>query len=225
MEYLIKHWNHTDLPRVNRYLWATETENFCKVLEVENYWVTLQSNGKQIKVQWKTASDRDKYLKIQNGDFLEDELMQVISHKVRVKRALSEEEDEHSDDKFTLIGKEGEVTVLKGHAMLVSDSFKRMIIRAKDNQLKVELGAKSLEIFKDWIHCQKLSVTKLDSTSFAELVDVAKMYIIDHFMEILVKKMTPRMKRLSDEDIHRYLVVLMRLPTAVSISAVRDWVK
>ena len=64
--------------------------------------------------------------------------------------------------------------MLKLHALIVSESFKNMVMRALDNQLKVELGAQALEFFQNFIQCAWLDASKLDAESFAELVDIAE---------------------------------------------------
>ena len=64
--------------------------------------------------------------------------------------------------------------MLKLHALIVSESFKNMVMRALDNQLKVELGAQALEFFQNFIKCTWLAASKLDAVSFAELVDIAE---------------------------------------------------
>jgi len=206
-----------DLPEVNDYMCHRDSQSFCRVKKVDGTDITLQESNRELEISFYYASTRQRWLLVERSPVPK----QLLVHQERIKEALSNKKKYF--EKLVLVGNDGEVSVLKSHALLVSDSFEKMVIMAQNNKLKVDLGQKALEFFKDYIHSVSLDASELDAESFAELVDISEMYMIKNFVEVLIEVMNPKMKELSGDDFHPYLKTVARLPAKVSIPLLRAW--
>jgi len=198
--------DENDLPRINEFIYHKPTHNFYKVTSVVNNKVIIWSWANVRKsIDWKSPDSRDSFL-LSNRDSM---LRQVEAYQQRFKANLKDDNSE----KLTLIGREGKAVVLKANALLVSENFKVMVLRAQNNELKLELGAAALKVFKSFVNCMLLSLTKIDPVALTELLDITKMYMIDKFHELLVDMLIPKLGTLSAEEFIPWQEALMRLPT------------
>lgn len=212
-----------DRPEDTEYVCHKETKALYKVLGGKQLgplfypiW-TIQKGSTTFDIDWRFGSAKEEWLLVDVIPVPQ----QLAIHSQKRTAALSKKEA--CMDILTLHGKEGKVRVFRHNALMVSDSFKNMVLRAQKNQLKVELGTQALEYFKNYIHCEYLDASKLDAVSFAELVDIAEMYMIEHFVDILVEVMTPTMKELSEEEIYPHVAALARLPGNILVPFLKAW--
>jgi len=213
----------TDQPEDTEYVYHKKTESLYKVLGGKQLgpcfypiW-TIQKGSKLFDIDWRFGSAKEDWLLVD----VKPVPQQLAIFRQKMAHALLKKEA--GVEILTLHGKEGTVPVFKHNALLVSDSFKNMVLRAQENQLKVELGKQALDYFKNFIQCEWLDASKLDVVSFAELVDIAEMYMIEHFVDILVEVMTPTMRKLSEADIYPHMAALARLPGDVLVPFLKAW--
>lgn len=209
--------NEYDLPRINEFIYHKKTQNFYKVTSVVNSRVNIWSlSNVRTSYNWKSPDSRGSFLLSNRSSMLR----QV---EVYQQRLIANLEDE-SSEKLTLIGREGKSEVLKAHALLVSaENFKAMVLRAQNNELKVELGTPALEVFSSFVTCMLLSLTKIDPVALTELLDITKMYMIDKFHEMLVDMLIPKLGTLSAEEFIPWQEALMRLPTQDYARILNSW--
>jgi len=206
-----------DGPKVNEYICHLRTKYFYLITNVEGPLIKFQAFNKRFVIDWSDPETRRQWL------LVEKKLPQQLRiHQQKMKDAITKKEAKYID-KVILVGKEGKATVLKIHALIVSDSFSKMVIRAKKNELKVELGSHALAFFRDFIQGEWLNASQIDAESFSELVDIAEMYMIDEFVKILMEVMTPKMKVLNGKEIYPYMKSLGRISEEILVPFLDNW--
>jgi len=126
-------------------------------------------------------------------------------------------------EKLTLTGRDGKVQVLRCDALLVSENFRAMVLRAHDNEFRTELSQPALEYFRSFIHGMEVDTSKIDGASFSELVDFAEMYLIEDLRQTLATVMIPAIEKLPVEKFVSYQKGLARLPPEESSRILEAW--